>query len=289
MNEWSEHTLEVNGVVLHYYHYLKGNSTRNPPVLFLHGFAESGLCWTPVVRALADDYDIYTYDARGHGRSREPLPKDSFTLEKLVGDAVSLIKHLALSEPPALIGHSMGGQVTAILARAHPNLVKAVILEDPMWLSFDAVPLTEEGLRGFEAMEASFSAMQHIPVSQIVAKGQTMQPGWSIDEYTPWAEAQKQINLEVFRNGALDTRGIWTAVVQDPQDLPDIEPPTLLLTGENKLGSYVSQDTAEKVLKTMRKAYRHHFDGVGHYIRRNKFDEYIAEVRSFLGLHLHRG
>jgi len=42
------------------------------PVVFVHGWSDSGLRWVPLVNALADEYEVIAYDARGHGRSDAP-------------------------------------------------------------------------------------------------------------------------------------------------------------------------------------------------------------------------
>src|SRR5258708_4125857 len=66
----------------------------------------------------------------GHGRSDGMASGISYEL--LVEDVTALIRALDLSRP-VLLGHSMGGCTVALLAATHPDLVRAILLEDAVW------------------------------------------------------------------------------------------------------------------------------------------------------------
>ncbi|RUS33597.1 hypothetical protein BC938DRAFT_470955 [Jimgerdemannia flammicorona] len=134
----------------------------------------------------------------------------------------------------------------ALLSRAHPDVVGALVLEDPPWTSLDVPQPSEENARAIEDSEATLRDTQQKPVSQIVTEDHAVHPAWSHDELVPWAEAQKQFNMAVFSNGIEETRRRWNAVVQQ------LTAPTLLLTGENALGAIVNSEMAQIALGTMR-------------------------------------
>src|SRR3982074_3496619 len=69
-------------------------------------------------------------DTRGHGLSAAPTT--GFTLEQLVSDVLAVLQALGLGQV-ALLGHSMGAHVAAQLAERHPEIVRALLLEDPPW------------------------------------------------------------------------------------------------------------------------------------------------------------
>jgi len=98
-----------------------------PPVVLLHGFAR---CWQdfgPILAAL-DPWHIHALDFRGHGASgRTP---GAYRVVDYVGDAVALLER-RIARPALLIGHSLGAMVAAAVAAERPELVRAVILEDP--------------------------------------------------------------------------------------------------------------------------------------------------------------
>lgn len=104
-NEWSTDTVHANGVGLRYYRIGNGS-----PIVIAHGFYDSGRRWVPLVEDFAEDYEVVTYDARGHGRS--DAPETGYDIEHRVADLVGVVHGLAL-ENPVLLGHSMGGATAA--------------------------------------------------------------------------------------------------------------------------------------------------------------------------------
>ena len=69
MTNWMTGVCEANGISIHY---LRTGGSK-PPMVLLHGLTGSGSCWSPLARALEDEYDIVMPDARGHGSSSTPL------------------------------------------------------------------------------------------------------------------------------------------------------------------------------------------------------------------------
>jgi len=68
MTTWIRGICETNGISLHY---LRTRGAK-PPVVLLHGLMGNGACWTPLARALEDEFDVVMPDARGHGGSTAP-------------------------------------------------------------------------------------------------------------------------------------------------------------------------------------------------------------------------
>lgn len=97
------------------------------PVLLVHGWMfPSDLNWAqtygPLQRA---GYRVLAMDLRGHGRGlRTSAP---FRLQDCADDAAGVLA--ALEVPPAyVVGYSMGGPVTLLLARRHPERVAGMVL-----------------------------------------------------------------------------------------------------------------------------------------------------------------
>lgn len=128
MNKWITNNCEANGINIHY-HRTGGDK---PPVVLLHGLTTNGACWTPLARALEEDYDVVMPDARGHGNSS--APEQGYCYDNLAADVVGLIKSLELVKP-VLIGHSMGGMTGSLLASKNPKLLRGLILADPTFLT----------------------------------------------------------------------------------------------------------------------------------------------------------
>jgi pimeloyl-ACP methyl ester carboxylesterase len=108
---------DADGVPLHYR--VKG---QGDPVILVHGIAVNArLNWgyPGITRALARDYQVVTFDNRGHGRSGKPHGPENYGVE-MVEDVVRLMDHLGL-EKAHVVGYSMGGFITLKLLTAHPD------------------------------------------------------------------------------------------------------------------------------------------------------------------------
>jgi non-heme chloroperoxidase len=91
-----------------------------PPILFIHGWSQSHLCWAKQYEsALADEFRLVAYDLRGHGMSQAPLEPEHYSDGRLwADDLAAIIDQLGL-ERPVLVGWSYGGFVICDYVRAH--------------------------------------------------------------------------------------------------------------------------------------------------------------------------
>lgn len=98
-----------------------------PTILLLHGWtASADLQFFSAYEALAQRCSFVGIDHRGHGRGmRTP---DPFTLEDCAEDAAQLVRALGI-EQVILVGYSMGGPISLLLARRHPELVRAIVVQ----------------------------------------------------------------------------------------------------------------------------------------------------------------
>lgn len=108
-----------------------------PVLVLLHGMgAESDRSsWDPVVPLLAHDFRLVVPDLRGHGASPRP---GSYLLMELAEDVEGLLDRLGVRDA-TVVGHSMGGAVTQVMAYGRPELVARFVLEDtpPPVTSYD--------------------------------------------------------------------------------------------------------------------------------------------------------
>ena len=96
-------------------------------VLLLHGWMfASDLNWALQFRTLEQaGYRVVAMDLRGHGRGlRTPEP---FRLADCADDAAGLLGELDAG-PAYVVGYSMGGPVTQLLADRHPETVAGFVL-----------------------------------------------------------------------------------------------------------------------------------------------------------------
>lgn len=95
------------------------------PVVFLNHLAANLDNWDPrVVDGIAAKHRVITFDNRGVGGSGGKTPD---TVEAMADDAVAFIRALGL-EQVDLLGFSLGGMVSQVIAQREPALVRKVIL-----------------------------------------------------------------------------------------------------------------------------------------------------------------
>jgi pimeloyl-ACP methyl ester carboxylesterase len=87
---------------------------RHPPIVLIHGSANSAAVWTLWQQALATQgWSTFALDLRGHGNS-PPVDLAEVRMADYAADVQRLVQHLA--EPPILLGWSMGGLVAMMVA-----------------------------------------------------------------------------------------------------------------------------------------------------------------------------
>ncbi|HEY0450534.1 alpha/beta hydrolase [Actinophytocola sp.] len=124
-----------------------------PTILLLHGLMGRARTWWPVARWLTRYGRVVGLDARGHGRS--PHRGGGWHTEDFVADAAAV-----LDEPAIVIGHSMGGLHAWCLAAEHPELVRAVVVED---MAPDQRGRTVDPWRAyFDSWPVPFASLAHV-------------------------------------------------------------------------------------------------------------------------------
>ncbi len=99
--------------------YTTSGRTRDPAVLFLHGFMGSSRDWSDVIAALEERFRCVAVDLPGHGASLGLPYPGSYTIEGAARSVLRLLDELGIASP-ALVGYSMGGRLALYLALRHP-------------------------------------------------------------------------------------------------------------------------------------------------------------------------
>jgi pimeloyl-ACP methyl ester carboxylesterase len=96
------------------------------PVLALHGVFGRARIHAGLADVLGPGYRLVALDQRGHGLSEHG---GDFSREAFVADASEFVNALRLA-PAIVFGHSLGGVNAYQLAARHPDLVRALIVQD---------------------------------------------------------------------------------------------------------------------------------------------------------------
>lgn len=106
-------------------HYQEVGRPRGEPVLMIQGLGADMMGWALQRAAFSLSYRTIALDNRGAGRTDKPF--DTYTLEQMADDAVSVLDACGV-ERAHVMGASMGGVISQILAVRHPDRVASLTL-----------------------------------------------------------------------------------------------------------------------------------------------------------------
>jgi haloacetate dehalogenase len=279
--------LEIRGA-----DYLVGMAGSGPPVLLLHGFPETHVCWRGIVPPLAQRHTVVAPDLRGYGGTAAPAggPEgQGFTKREMAADLVELLDVLDLRRP-AVVGHDRGARVAYRMALDHPDRVGRLAV-------LNVVPTLEQ----FERMGAGpslgywpwFLLAQPAPFPErLIAADPEHFLRFVFDS---WAETPGAIGPESFGEylRALDDTTIaamcadyrasfWVDRFDDEADRTTgrrIECPVLLVTGEQE----TQLADAPAVWRRWARDLRSMTLPGGHFIPEEAAEPLAAALLEFLG------
>ncbi len=95
-----------------------------PPIVIVHGWADSGASFAAVASDLARDHRVIAPDLRGFGDSA--WPAHGYWFPDYLRDLDAVIESPLVNGPVTLIGHSMGGNVCGLYAGVRPLRVASL-------------------------------------------------------------------------------------------------------------------------------------------------------------------
>ncbi|MBM7784383.1 alpha/beta fold hydrolase [Tenggerimyces flavus] len=236
--------------------------------VFLHGFSDNADVWLPWFDQFPSRGSL-AIDSRGHGQSG--LPEDEGGASANAAD-VALV--LGAQEIPAagvvLIGHSMGAVTAAATAGQFPELVRAVVLEDP---PFPTPPVPDATQR---SVPEWFLAERARSLEERIENARARNPAWSDDEIEPQARSTGELDQRMFELPV-------EAPVAMSERLTRVTCPVLVIHGDVARGSTTSPEQAEALRNAAAGELTiAHVPDAGHNIRRDQRSAYLAVVNAFL-------
>jgi pimeloyl-ACP methyl ester carboxylesterase len=276
------HTVSVNGLKIFY---REAGPKDAPTILLLHGYPSSSRMFATLMPLLADRYHLIAPDYPGFGNSDSPPAADfAYTFDHLAQVVGDLTKQLGLRSY-VLYQQDYGGPIGMRLAAAHPERVKAIIVQNAV-AHEDGLGPAWDIRRAFWADRATFED-KVIPgfISTEGAKvrhlGSTPRP----DRYDPEAwesegahlsrPGQRQIQSDLFYS-------YQTNVANYPawqEWLKQHKPPLLVLWG--KYDPSFALPEAQAYKRDVPDAEVHILDA-GHFALDEKVDEAATLIRNFL-------
>lgn len=121
----AHHVVDLNGPV-HYVDF--GGPADGPTVLLVHGLGGSYLNWALLGPLLTDRARVLALDLAGFGLT---VPAGRSTTVQANARLLRRFVQQVVGEPVVLIGNSMGGMVSVLVATDSPELVRGLVLLGP--------------------------------------------------------------------------------------------------------------------------------------------------------------
>jgi pimeloyl-ACP methyl ester carboxylesterase len=115
----------------------------HPGLVLVHGGAAHAEWWAHLAPLLATTHHVVALDLSGHGDSGR---RQHYSHPQWADEVVAVADHSGFSDPPVVVGHSLGGLVTMQTAATHGAILSGAIIVDSPVRRPD--PESEEGTRG---------------------------------------------------------------------------------------------------------------------------------------------
>lgn len=271
--------------------------------------------WPSIAHWSQRGWRVIALDARGHGLSPRWQPQQLLRAgQQLVDDVVEVLEYLQATPAPAqnaapaarpsapndqsglgadseassasestpaaglkpiLIGHSMGAATAAVVAAQRPDLVSALVLEDPA--RYGTRSHSELLRRGQARANHVNRTLADLPASLAALLENAGTPGQpSAQEALPSLWASQQLDQSLLGTGVVAPEVEFTQLMES------ISLPTLLLTGDRRGEARVGAQLLAHLMEQNPHICGQVMPGAGHQVRRANPQAYYDVVDAFL-------
>ena len=246
-------------------------------IVAFHGVSDNGASLADIGARWGEQWRVVLVDSLGHGLSPRFSPQQLQapfqSALQAAAETVRVEASQSVGGQVVLFGHSMGGAIAAGVARDYPQLVRAVVLEDPALLT------PTQACSYKDSAGESVGGLEHISRDQSGAIANLLLAkqayrNWPLSEYGPWAQAKTQVDRDFIATGVVGLAG--------REIIKELQVPTLVLTGDGP-DVLLGQAGLEK-LATYANPHLHTalISGATHCVRRDKSEKFQQAVNSFL-------
>jgi len=266
-------TTTLNGLR---FHFLDWGTTDEPPMLLLHGGAQTAHSWDEVAPDFARDHHVLALDQRGHGDT-EWATGGRYRRDDFVGDIAAFLDDRGW--PAAtIVALSLGGLNSIAFAASHPERIRGLVVVDvaPTISSAGgkaiAAQLAQRDFDSFEDAVAKARAFNPLRTEENIrtrlkhALRQTAEGRWTY-KFDP-----------SIGSGGLESEfeRLWTQVRQ-------ITCPTLLVRGAQS--AILARESAARFVHELPGSTTVEVPNAGHSVMGDNPSGFVAVVRPFLARH----
>lgn len=265
----------------------QGSNTTEPPLLIAPGLFGSARNWGVIAKRLSEDRRVLALDMRNHGDS---FWSDTQDYPAMASDLAWVIENQGRAAPAKgplareadVMGHSMGGKASMVLALTRPDLVRKLVVADIAPVAYEH---SHSGL---------IEAMQAMDLTDLTSRSEAdRRLAQSISDPSTRAfllqslelrdgPVRWKFNLDVLQS-AMQTLVGWPAAIE-PQRTgggrAEFTGPVLFVFGKNS--SYVQPADHGRILDFFPNAEFVGIEGAGHWLHAEKPREFEAVVAEFL-------
>lgn len=238
--------------------------------------------WRPQADNLSDEFEVISYDYRGHGNTGSGDPSE-YSVSLLVDDLRELIKELDVGNP-VLCGHSYGGIIAAEYAIQHPDDVSGLIFADartdlgePLWEQIyirllPAIEKLEDAVGEKRVEKVRGQIVKRLEDADRGADPDVDGVGMAVTEYIE--DASNEVSRDV-RNSLLQAGAEYIGTTPTAFDVP-----VLYLYGE--LGADVIGGKAERLERAPADVRVQEIENADHFISMQQPEVFNGILHDFL-------
>jgi pimeloyl-ACP methyl ester carboxylesterase len=237
-----------DGLSLHYRNYPGPENSAALPVLCLHGLTRNARDFAALAEHLCAKHRVIVPEMRGRGLSDYAPDSDTYSPITYVADVEKLLAEQGITRF-IVVGTSMGGLMTMLMAQGQPGRMAAVVMND---IGPEVDPAGVARISGYVGQGRSYPTWVHAARGLAEAHGAAF-PDYDLDQ---WLELAKR-TMVVTQNGRISFD--YDMAIAEPFAKPgNAAPPNLWLAFEalagvpmllvrGELSDLISADTVKQM------------------------------------------
>jgi 3-oxoadipate enol-lactonase len=216
-------------------------------LVLVHGFTDNLGMWYNQVPVFSEQFQVLTYDVRGHGATK--TPEGGFSMRLFADDLHALLEGLDI-ERACVLGYSMGGRIALQFALEYPQMTTGLVFANSGVTSADVQP-TEEQIAALAERRQQMVEMFETGRIELIADGmaeRSFSPGFR--ERAPAVfQEYKDVKLKNDPRHYLSIMEAMVEAVTNPPDLSRLECPVLIIAGERD--SFMTVEEAKSMQRAI--------------------------------------
>ena len=243
-----------------------GERTDNPGLLIAHGLYGSARNWGVIAKRLSEGREVVAVDMRNHGLS--PW-NNTQSYQDMAGDLAQVLEQL--NGPFDVLGHSMGGKASMVLALTRPELVNRLIVADiaPVGYGHSQIQFIE----AMRAVDLQSVSKRSDAESQLADHVDDPMLRSFFTQSLDLKEKKWRLNLDVLADE-------MPKILNFPEVSGEYLGQTLFLSGA--LSDYVKREYRPEIKALFPNAGFLKIPGAGHWLHAEKPREFEAAVKAWL-------